>query len=90
MSQPPVDIGTPEGYAAHKAEMRRIMPVTQRVGLAIVALSALGLIVSRYGAHGINTPLLYASFASLLVGWVILAVVIIKRSAYHRRRTSPV
>ncbi len=90
MSQSPPDLVSAEGRAAWRAELRSIMPWTRLAGLALVAAGAFGLLWTQHLGAQMASPRGLISLALLVIGWGLLAVVIIKRTAHQRRRLSGV
>jgi uncharacterized membrane protein len=84
----PPDLETPEGRAAYRAELRRVWAVPRVIGLVWVALAALGMVWNKNQGAAWDAPLGLASLVLLIAAWALLVVVIVKRSAYHRRRIS--
>jgi UDP-N-acetylmuramyl pentapeptide phosphotransferase/UDP-N-acetylglucosamine-1-phosphate transferase len=82
------DLSTREAVDAYRAELRRVGLVPRMIGLGMVAASVLLLLLNKNQGHTWNSPLGVLSLALLAAGWVLLVVVIVKRSAYHRRRIS--
>ena len=83
---PAPDLKTPEGIAAFKTELGRVMWAQRSIGLGLILAAAVAMIVNRTQGHGMDTPLGYGAAACLAVGWALMAFVIIKRRAYQRRR----
>ena len=81
------DLGTPEGRRAYVAELRRVAIGWRVAGLAIVALGAAGLIVTRTSGNTVwHSAIGMVSVATLVVGWTVVAFAVVKRTLYHRRR----
>jgi uncharacterized membrane protein len=86
MSKP--DLSNEEALAAYRAELRRVWLVPRLAGLAMVAFATLAMVWNKSQGHPWTSPMGLVSLALLAAGWVLLGVVIVKRSAYHRRRIS--
>ena len=86
MSHTPPEVGS----AAYRAELRNVMPWTRLAGLALIVLGAFGLLWTQHLGFAMTSPRGLVSLVLLVLGWVLLVVVIIKRNAHHRRRISGV
>ena len=78
----PPDLSTPEGRRAYRAELRRVALPWRAAGLGLVVLGAL----LSLGAH--SDWLITVGWICLGAGWVALAVALVQRNRYHRRRLS--
>ena len=80
MSAP--DLSTPEGRAAYRAELRRVARPWRLAGLGFVVVGAL-LALGAYPDWVITL-----GWICLGAGWVAIAVALVQRNRYHRRRIS--
>jgi len=84
MNTPP-DLQTPEGRAAYRTELRAVARWERLIGFAIVLLSAIA-VLSLRGDPEAGAGL-YAAYAALAIGWIVLLWSFMQRNIYHRRRT---
>ena len=81
------DLATPEGLAAYRHELRAVARWPRLGGLALIVLGAALMLLQTYGVFGLKPGQLnVAAFAALAVGWVLMALALIQRNRYHRRR----
>ena len=83
----PPDLASDEGRAAYRAELRAYL-LPWRVGGLAMVLAGAGLMLADRTAGPAWSWAERPAWFILFVGWAVLAVVIFKRSAYHRRRIS--
>ena len=81
------DLTTPEGLQAYRAELKGVARWPRLGGLALIVLGAAIMLMQTYGVFGLAPGQLnVAAFAALAVGWVLMALALIQRNRYHRRR----
>jgi membrane protein YdbS with pleckstrin-like domain len=86
MSRP--DLTTPEGVRAYRAELFRVARGWRWAGLAVVTLSAVGLVmVARYDLPWSSVPG-RATLAGMVIGWGLVIIGVFARTRYHKRRMS--
>jgi drug/metabolite transporter (DMT)-like permease len=73
------DLNDPEQRMAYRRELLRVHRGWRWVGLAFVTAGVAVILVNGNGFDRL-------SIALLIVGWAILAGVIVARTRYHRRR----
>lgn len=83
------DLKSPEGLRAYRSELWRVARWWRWAGLGLVAISAVGLLMTRNA----NLPLLESTMgrlvlAGLVIGWGLAIVGIVVRTRYHKRRMS--
>jgi hypothetical protein len=81
------DIATPEGRRAYGAELRRFALGWRIAGLGLLALGAVGMVVTaRADAPWLEGWLGPSTIAAIALGWLCCFVAIAKRTRYHKRR----
>jgi hypothetical protein len=79
------NLDDPAARAAYKRELRSLARVPRRLGFALVALGAGGLIYAQ--TRGIVAgPLRPVAWAAIAVGWLNLIAAMIYRTRYHKGR----
>jgi hypothetical protein len=85
MSAP--DLNSPESRRAYRAELMRVARGWRWTGLGIVALAAVGFVLtSKFHLPLLGSPLGLATVAGLVVGWGLAIVGVVKRTRYHKAR----
>lgn len=84
MSKP--DLSTPDGRKAYRAELFTVARGWRWTGLTLVVLSAIGMVLKAQHHMSWTSPLGAATIACLVVGWALVAVGIVTRTRYHKRR----
>jgi uncharacterized membrane protein len=83
----PPDLTSKEARRAYRVELHGVAAGWRFIGLIVVCLGVIGVLWNNSQGRPVFTTAVGAgSFALLVTGWIILAVAIFKRSAYHRRR----
>lgn len=85
MTAPNLD--TPEGLKAYRDELKGVARWPRWAGLALILAGAALMLLQTYGVFGLAPGQLnVAAFAVLAVGWALVALALIQRNRYHRRR----
>lgn len=78
----PPDLSTPEGRAAYRAELRKVALPLRLTGMGLAVVGAL----LSLGAY--PNWVITLGWICFGAGWVALAVALVQRNRYHRRRIS--
>jgi hypothetical protein len=78
------DLDSPEGRAAYKRELRRLMRVPRLLGFFFVLLGT-GIVIyaQRAGITGLLKPI---GFGVMALGWFNLLLILYFQARYHRAR----
>ena len=88
---PPPDLGTPEGKAAYRRELKAVARVPRVTGFLLILVGALLMIVRKAGYLGGNPAEPdWISLLTLGAGWVFLVLAFLQRNKHHRRRMSEI
>ena len=80
------DLQSPEGRRAYRAELMTVARGWRWVGLALVTLSAVGIVQVARLDQPWSSTLGVATIGALIVGWGLMIVGIVKRTRYHKAR----
>jgi polyferredoxin len=84
---PPPDLSSPEGRLAYRAELSRVARPLRWTGLTAIAAAAVAVWwVRAEGQDVAHTPVGLIAVVVMLLGWLLVALAIAQRTAYHRRR----
>lgn len=86
----PTDMKGADGLSAYRAELRRVAWLPRSIGLGLVLAAAVAILALRAKGLSVASPLGVAALGLMILGWAVLAFVIVKRSAYLRRRVGGV
>lgn len=80
------DLSNPEARKAYRAELLRVARGWRWTGLALVTLSAIGIVQLARLDLPWSSTLGIAVIAALVIGWGIAGVGMVKRTRYHKAR----
>ncbi|MBS0296136.1 MAG: hypothetical protein JSR45_07475 [Proteobacteria bacterium] len=83
-----LDLSTPEGRAAYRAELRQVAFWPRMAGFGLIIGAALVLVWNLRFSGAPSSDLTVASYVAMGLGWALVLIAIVLRTRYHRRRLS--